>query len=132
MHHLAGWRASPSRIDCLDAGEAPLEAWGPELRIHPAFGAEGRNVDVVDEAGNLRTWERGVEGETLACGSGAIAAAAALLQSVASPDGAKETTLVPASGVPLRVRIEGASTRLTGDARILWRGAMPDEATEGF
>jgi diaminopimelate epimerase len=60
-------------------GAVPLEAWAPALRRHPAFGPAGTNVDFVArlEPGRvaMRTWERGVEGETLACGSGAIATA---------------------------------------------------------
>lgn len=53
-------------------GEAPL------LRAHPLLGAEGANVHFARiQKGELwlRSFERGVEGETLACGSGAVAAA---------------------------------------------------------
>jgi diaminopimelate epimerase len=51
----------------------------PPLRHHPELGPGGANVDFVtsgDESpGVIRTWERGVEGETLSCGSGVVAAA---------------------------------------------------------
>jgi len=57
----------------------PVAEWGSALRHHPAFGPEGANVDFVAPLGAghvaMRTYERGVEGETLACGSGAIATA---------------------------------------------------------
>ncbi|MFI5372677.1 MAG: hypothetical protein ACHQ52_14060, partial [Candidatus Eisenbacteria bacterium] len=56
----------------------PLAEWGAALRAHPHFGAEGANVDLVEPRGGeigMRTFERGVEGETLACGSGAMATA---------------------------------------------------------
>ena len=57
----------------------PVDRWGALLRRDPRFGAEGANVDFVarlpDGALAMRTFERGVEGETLACGSGAIASA---------------------------------------------------------
>jgi diaminopimelate epimerase len=61
-----------------DLAAAPLDTWGRALRSHPYFGAEGVNVDLVeprDRAIAMRTFERGVEGETLACGSGAMAVA---------------------------------------------------------
>jgi diaminopimelate epimerase len=57
----------------------PFDDWAPALRSHPQLGAAGANVDFVERlpAGGvaMRTYERGVEGETLACGSGAIATA---------------------------------------------------------
>ena len=60
-------------------GAIPFAAWSPVLRAHPALGPEGANVDYVERLADgrvaMRTWERGVEGETLACGSGAIASA---------------------------------------------------------
>ena len=59
--------------------DVPITEWAPPLRRHAALGEEGANVDFVAalEPGHyaMRTWERGVEGETLACGSGAIASA---------------------------------------------------------
>lgn len=56
---------------------------GPELRYHGALGAEGANANFVARSpvGGpwlIRTYERGVEGETLACGTGTVAAALAL------------------------------------------------------
>ena len=55
---------------------------GRELRFHAALGAPGANVNFISPArGNgsepwmIRTYERGVEGETLACGTGTVAAA---------------------------------------------------------
>lgn len=57
---------------------APVAALGPLLRRHPALGPAGANVDWIrflDPALlELRTFERGVEGETLACGTGILAA----------------------------------------------------------
>ncbi len=56
-----------------------VESWGRFVRMHPVFAPEGVNVNFIqiDRQGDLciRTYERGVEGETLACGTGAIAAA---------------------------------------------------------
>ena len=52
---------------------------GPELRRHSHFGPRGTNVNFVQVLGpgkiRVRTFERGVEGETLACGTGVTASA---------------------------------------------------------
>ncbi len=52
---------------------------GAALRYHPAFAPKGTNANFVQvlspESIAIRTYERGVEGETLACGTGVCAAA---------------------------------------------------------
>lgn len=62
-----------------DADRAMLETLGPEIRRHPGFGPRGTNVNFVQVLGpgrvRVRTFERGVEGETLACGTGVTASA---------------------------------------------------------
>ena len=64
---------------------------GRKLRQHPAFAPKGTNVNFVQVTGpralSVRTYERGVEDETLACGTGSVAAAilAARLGQVSSP-----------------------------------------------
>jgi len=62
------------------AGET-VRKTGQAVRFHPVFGAPGTNVDFVEIAGpghiRVRTYERGVEDETLACGTGAVASAIA-------------------------------------------------------
>lgn len=58
-----------------------VDKLGRLLRFHKAFGAAGTNVDFVKlEKGrvHIRTYERGVEAETLACGTGVTASAIAL------------------------------------------------------
>jgi len=113
------------------ASSAPLERWGPLLRSHSRFGAAGANVDVVERVAPdrlvLRTWERGVEGETLACGSGAVAVAFAEFRD----GGPSRCTVVPASRIALEIELEaGAPGRatLTGDARIVFEGEIGPEA----
>ena len=76
-----------------------VAALGAALRAHPRLGPEGANVDFIGPyvggRAPLRTFERGVEAETLACGSGAIATAAVLARSGA----ASPITLSPRSGI---------------------------------
>jgi diaminopimelate epimerase len=62
-----------------DADKAMLGTVGPEVRRHAEFGPRGTNVNFVQVLGpgsiRVRTFERGVEGETLACGTGVAASA---------------------------------------------------------
>jgi diaminopimelate epimerase len=62
-----------------DADRAMVQQLGPEIRRHPHFGPKGTNVNFVQRLGpnhiRVRTFERGVEGETLACGTGVTASA---------------------------------------------------------
>jgi len=58
-----------------------VDTLGRLLRFHKAFGPAGTNVDFVElKSGrvHIRTYERGVEAETLACGTGITASAIAL------------------------------------------------------
>ncbi len=63
-----------------DIEQADLKRMGPLIRYHDCFQPAGTNVNFVQikDQGMLlvRTYERGVEGETLACGTGSVAAAA--------------------------------------------------------
>ena len=63
--------------DPLDAVE--VQARGQALRQHACFAPQGANVNFVQRTGprrlRIRTYERGVEAETLACGTGMVAAA---------------------------------------------------------
>ena len=70
------------QVDALRV--ANLMDRGRALRSHPGCGAGGANVNFIGPGASggwsMRTFERGVEGETLACGTGAVAAAAVLRQ----------------------------------------------------
>jgi diaminopimelate epimerase len=123
-----------------DGGDLPedtLRAWGPTLRRASCFGPDGANVNLVRSARSdelhVRTWERGVEGETLSCGSGAVAAAF----DHRFGGGPATVRVVPLSGVPLRVEFpptlaRPARVRLVGDARTIFSGRVDDEAVLGF
>jgi diaminopimelate epimerase len=74
-----------------DADKAMVLQLGPEIRRHPHFGVKGTNVNFVQVLGaneiRVRTFERGVEAETLACGTGVTASAliSARVHQFASP-----------------------------------------------
>ncbi len=59
--------------------DVDLSTVGPKIRYNKIFGKNGTNVDWVEIVKNgyikIRTYERGVEGETLSCGTGAVASA---------------------------------------------------------
>lgn len=112
-----------------------LKHLGPKVRYHEAFAPDGTNVNVIDISDSgiirIRTYERGVEAETMACGTGAVAAAvtASLRKSVIPP-----VTLVPPSGAALVVRFRQApavsDVTLEGDARLIYRGTLNPEALD--
>lgn len=99
------------------------------LRHHPDF-PEGANVDFVAprEGGGfaIRTFERGVEGETRACGSGAMAAALVLHRlGRAGRSVALRTRDGALLGIELPDR-DGDGILLSGPARRLFRGDFPE------
>ena len=76
--HLVIDRAQTS---ARDLSSVDIVSWGSALRRHAKLGAQGANVDFLEHEADgtiaIRTYERGVEGETLACGTGATATASA-------------------------------------------------------
>ncbi len=113
-----------------DADRAMVMEWGAEIRRHPHFGPRGTNVNFVQELGpdhiRVRTFERGVEGETLACGTGVTAAALV----AASVRGFQSPVRVQVQGgdalkVSFARRGEGfAEVRLTGPAEFVFDGKI--------
>jgi diaminopimelate epimerase len=117
-------------VEIADVESADVTGRGPELRNHRAL-PEGANVDFVsrrsDGAFTYRTYERGVEAETLACGTGAVATAILL---ASWGESSKETTLWTRSNLPLTVtlRRDGDSwlPSLRGEGRIVFEGMIRD------
>jgi len=111
-----------------DTSQIDLKGRGPELRFHESLRA-GANVNWVapgkDGEWLMRTYERGVEAETLACGTGAVATAV-MLQ--AWGESGEETRIRTRSGrlLVVRLRRDGAVTRpsLSGEGRIVFEGVL--------
>ncbi|MBA2728887.1 MAG: diaminopimelate epimerase [Parachlamydiaceae bacterium] len=101
----------------------PLSTLGAKFRNHPQFSPKGVNFNIatVTPSGEIfiRTYERGVEGETLACGTGCTAAAiaAALLYKLPSPItvhnqvGNLEIAFDVEKGEPVNVTMTGPATK---------------------
>jgi diaminopimelate epimerase len=107
---------------------------GREIRFHPQFAPAGTNANFIcrESPGGIaiRTYERGVEGETLACGTGAVAGAlvAAGKLGLTSP-----VSVRTAGGEHLTVHFENRSgfyrdVYQEGDARLIYTGVLHPEA----
>jgi diaminopimelate epimerase len=113
---------------CDDVEKVDVPGRGVALRRAGWTGPEGANVDFVSaEPGTwaIRTFERGVEGETLACGTGAVATAA-LLRAWGLTS--SETALRTRSGCVLEVGLweeDGElRPRLRGEGRVVFEGYL--------
>ena len=115
-----------------EADEQALFEFGRKLRYHPAF-PKGANVNFLDKTGENRfyerTWERGVEDFTYACGTGTGASVYALAEKRRCGDHAE----VEVKGGLLIVDIvrDGKKCRdllLTGPASMVCTGEIFDEA----
>jgi diaminopimelate epimerase len=101
-----GWIGNPQLVLRVPSVAAvDLQAFAPPLRHHASLPG-GTNVNVVEilapgEA-RIRSWERGVEGETLCCGTGCAMAAAWL----ASSEGGTTWRLHTASGEMVKVELD--------------------------
>lgn len=106
------------QLDALDLAET-----APALRAHRRLGPDGANVSFASGAvpGHLqvRSWERGVEAETLSCGSGVVAAALVWMEQ----SGARRLVCATRSGQDLTVEATGeppvCGCRLTGPAHFV-------------
>lgn len=115
-------------VEIPNIESADVTGRGSELRNHPAL-AEGANVNFVSKRGDgsftYRTYERGVEGETLACGTGAVATA--ILLSSWGESG-KETILWTRSALPLTVTLRREKDSwlpsLRGEGRLVFEGTI--------
>lgn len=119
-------------MDDVEGLDAVAE--GRRLRHDPRWEPPGTNVNFVSvldrHAVRMRTYERGVEDETLSCGTGATASAILThLWGLTEPPVTVRTT----GGIPLTVDFTPGDTgalpedpRLTGDTRVVFRGALEE------
>jgi diaminopimelate epimerase len=106
---------------------APVRELGAKIRRHPAFGSPGTNVNFVRFPGpdrmEIRTFERGVEDETLSCGSGVMASAAVGLET-----GRARLPLHVATWSGFELEVDGDLSQkrwsLAGDARVVAEGNL--------
>jgi diaminopimelate epimerase len=106
-----------------------LEDIAPRIRYSPEF-PEGTNVNLVKVGNSLsiRTFERGVEGETLSCGTGSVACAAMARKLGLVGD----EVVVETNGGPLIVSFEGDRAFLEGPAVTVYQGELSDEYRWGL
>ena len=114
-----------SRID-----DADVRREGAAIRYHEIFSPKGANVNFIEKRGPtkiaVRTYERGVEDETLACGTGVVASALvfAAMEDVSGPIG-----VLVRGGDELQVGFEKIDNQfrnvtLTGPAEFVFEGAI--------
>jgi len=142
---LAGNRLTVHRIntgvphaihEVEDLDEFPVVSVGRLIRGHTEFMPDGTNADFVrlgdEHTISIRTYERGVEDETLACGTGAVAAALVMsaLGKVRPP-----VTVETRGGWPLTVGfymsdLGFCDVSLSGEARIVFRGRLDQSGNQ--
>ena len=117
----------------VDAERVDLPKRGRELRHHPSLAA-GANVNFVSASGEswrMRTYERGVEAETKACGTGAVATAALLVAWGLIASGPVD--VLTSSGRVLTATVgtvctstDGPAPALRGEGRLVFSGRYGD------
>ncbi len=117
-------------IFAQDLEEVPVYELGRAVRYHARFQPRGTNVNFVRVEGrnelSVRTYERGVEDETLACGTGSVAAVvcSVLTDRVQAP-----VSVHTKSGEILKVNVtrQGDQIRdvfLEGGAKLVYEGKL--------
>lgn len=116
----------PHAVAVVENLEA-VEVWklGRAVRFHEFFKPAGTNVNFVAVEGpgrlSLRTYERGVEDETYACGTGAVASAVVARELGLTGE---ETVITTTGGEELGVILKDGKTYLRGAAELVFTGAF--------
>jgi len=107
-----------------------VDSIGSGIRYHDEFKPKGSNVnfvEIVDDRNiKIRTYERGVEGETLACGTGSVASA---IISTLKAQGSGLKVNVHTKGGVLKVEFDNIKNKiknvyLEGEAKIVFQGGI--------
>lgn len=121
--HFANTGVPHAVIITPDVKSLDVPKIGALVRYHAHFAPAGTNanfIQIVDRGHILlRTYERGVENETYACGTGA-AASVAVAQALGQCDASAEVTT--SGGEKLRITVRGQDIFLGGQARIVYAG----------
>ncbi len=117
--------------------EESIDTLGAALRAHERFAPGGVNVDFVqqgeDGSLSMRTFERGVARDTLACGSGCVAVAVA---AAASGRAVSPVMVRTRAGQSMVVSFEGdvrrpGGVKVEGEARLVYVGQLTEESIQG-
>lgn len=110
----------------------PVSDWGPRIRRDKGLAPTGANIDFVQVEWNgkvrliTRTFEKGVEDETYACGTGAVAAAV-VAQLLGQVDGDRVIVDMPGGHLVVGMKLDGDAVRelyLEGPAEFVFRGTV--------
>ncbi len=120
-------------IEVDDIEAADVVGIGRHIRHHDDFSPAGTNVNFIGRQGQqwvVRTYERGVEDETLACGTGIVAGALVLAarKSMPSPISLRSRSGSLLSVFYLQTNNGFKEIFLEGDARIIYKGELTDDA----
>lgn len=110
--HYMVWREGIDQLDLIDEAH--------KIRYGERFKEEGTNVNFLqwsDEGVYMRTYERGVEGETLSCGTGMVAAA--LFASVSGKLGEHESCAIYTRGGQAEVEFQKSGERAFEQIRLI-------------
>jgi len=114
-----------SRIDDVD-----VRREGSAIRYHEMFSPKGANINFIEKRGPtkiaVRTYERGVEDETLACGTGVVASA---LIFAVTENGSRPISVIARGGDELQVSFDRIDNQfrnvtLTGPADFVFEGTI--------
>ena len=114
---------------CDNIAETDVFSLGRDIRYNKDFAVNGTNVNFIEVTGEnslkIRTYERGVEGETLACGTGCAASAIVAIKKglVKGP-----VHLLTYGGKTLTVYYDDNTVYLQGEGRRIYTAELKEEA----
>jgi diaminopimelate epimerase len=122
---------SPHHVELVEGLDTfDVNGVGASIRYSDLYGEKGSNINFVSRAGadkfSVRTYERGVEAETLSCGTGVTAVAIAM-KVLGNTDANDITLITPGGNLKVSFIQEGkqfSNIYLTGPATFVFNGAI--------